>query len=179
MFLLNVGFFFFFFCVPSRSHELRLTHLRSAYPLPGLQMWQRAGCGAENGKLYSHLWYCIVMPSSLSLPATFVRMLSGWVRYQSEQTLSWQLPKFGAAMWDTAPERKKIDVLYAENCGWRWYHFLAYHEKRPMQLVLLIIVESIKLFLAETATQLGQIYYQNSTICWPGWPALFEIVSLH
>jgi len=56
--------------------------------------------------------------------------------------------------------------------------FSAHFEKRQMQLVLLIIMESTKMFFAETPGQLGPFYWNKSTICWPGWPALFEIITL-
>ena len=44
-----------------------------------------------------------------------------------------------------------------------------------MQLVLLIIMVAILEKNDETVTQLVPFYQQQSTICWPGWPALFEI----
>ena len=45
-----------------------------------------------------------------------------------------------------------------------------------MQLVLLIMMEPTEQIFAETATELGPSYLHKSTICWPGWPALFEII---
>ena len=42
-----------------------------------------------------------------------------------------------------------------------------------------IIMVGIKMFLAETVTQLGPFYLKKTAICWPGWPARFEIIIIH
>ena len=55
--------------------------------------------------------------------------------------------------------------------------FSAVWEKRQMGNVLLIIILGIKIVLAETVTQLDQLYLQKSTICWLGWPARFKIIN--
>ena len=69
--------------------------------------------------------------------------------------------------------------VYQKTCQTKKLDFFDFCEKRQMQLVLLIIMVAIKMLLAETVTQLGQFYLQKSTICWPGWPALFEIIPCH